>query len=678
MQKIIILLIVGMLSSVPLLSKADTLNVTTHNRVNMVWHQSYDRTAHFPTKDKSFRKVFMYYTLSCASGGCSDWDYDVNTYIMHKTGEMDSSISSLDTISTNPLIVDTVWNVFEVIDPFELGRFITPYGSYMNFRNNAYGTAGFDSSWSHTFVYDVTDYVSLLQDSVTIRTQYNGWSSGFGATIRFEFIEGTPQRNVIGIKNIYTRGGGYQSSSQFETNIIPAKTIEIPQGTKQAQAKVIITGHGANAGTGCGEFCDIDYYLKVNGEQKFQSRMWRDDCGDVAVSPQGGTWIFPRGNWCPGDKVHERRHEITPFLSGDSITIDLDLEPYVLSGNGGASHSLSTTVFFYGDDNYEFDAELNTIIAPSTATEHIKWNPTCGNPIVVIKNNSHTNLNFTKIEYGPVGGLKSIYEWKGNLDFEEMDTVYLPAPRWNAIDPNQSKFTARLITPNHLYEDDLQDNDEYTVDIELVPRFEPFRLLFRTNGVPQENHLTITNERGEEVYELKSSDLAPFTTYNENINLPNGCYQLLLTDEGGDGLDFWYWALTNPPYNDGRGGYLRIFKQSGGIYENFGGDFGAEIRYSFVVGEMNVPEAPVGTNYPVSIFPNPSKGSVNVLLPEVDDEVIINVIDNLGKTVYEFTNIPTDREYWYPIDLGALNRGVYTIMVKMGTEIYTEKIILTK
>ena len=71
---------------------------------------------------------------------------------------------------------------------------------------------------------------------------------------------------------------------------------------------------------------------------------------------------------------------------------------------------------------------------------------------------------------------------EGNLGFEEKDTVYLPAPRWSGTDQSQTRFYAKLITPNHRYADDVADNDRYEVGFEMVPRWEPFRLLLRTNG----------------------------------------------------------------------------------------------------------------------------------------------------------------------------------------------------
>ena len=651
----------------------DTLRVVAHENTQMVWHVNYDNKVHFPTEGKTYRKVYMHYTLGCASSGCSHWDYDVLTQIMHNTGVKDSSITNLDTISTSPLVVDTTWNIFDVVEPYELGRLITPYGNYMDFRDYPNGINGFDSSWKHTFIYDVTDYISLLKDSVVIRSKYNGWSSGFSATIRFDFIEGTPQRNVIALQNVYTQGGGYQNSEQFETSVIPAKTFKIPEGTKSAQAKVIVTGHGNNESSNCGEFCDKDYYYKVNGKTEFTYRMWREDCGAVPVRPQGGTYLYPRANWCPGDKVQEQRWELTPFLGGDSITLDMDIEAYSNAGSGGSSHNISSTVFFYGKDNYNFDAELHTIIAPSNLSEHINYNPSCGEVIVVIKNNIRTPLTYSKIEYGPEGGTMRIGEWKGNLDFEQMDTVYLPAPYWNGIDPGHTRFVAKLITPNHKYNDDNTANDVYTSSHELAPRWEPFRIQFRTNGQPQENRITITNEKGEVAWEL--DNLAPNTSYNEIVNLPDGCYEFLLSDEGEDGLHWWVYSQVGE--NTRTNGYLRVMKQTGaGIYVNVS-DFGKEVRENFIIGQMTVQEAPVIIADEIKIFPNPTyNGEVNILIPAWDvGPAKITVTDRLGRIILVRENTPTDKEHWELLKFKTLLDDMVFVRVEAGDKVVTEKII---
>ena len=649
----------------------DTIQVYAHESTQMNRHGNYDNKVYFPTEGSEYRKVYMYFTLGCADGGCSDWDYDVLTQIMHNTGKIDSTVTKLDTISLSPLVVDTTWRVFNVLEPYELGRFITPYGSYMNFRNPSYGNQGFDSSWNHTFRYDVTDYASLLKDSVIIRAKYNGWSAGFSADIRFEFIKGTPQRPVIAIKNLYTKGGRYVSSEQFERDIIPARKLEIPYGTKSAVAKVLVTGHGNNSGTNCGEFCDKDYYFKVNGEQMFTHRMWREDCGIVPLRPQGGTYLYSRANWCPGDKVHEQRWELTSFLNTDSIELDMDIESYTNEVDGGnSSHNISSTVFFYGSDNYTFDAEINTIIAPSTHSEHINYNPSCGQVIVVIKNNAHAPLTSTKIRYGALNGKMRTEVWTGNLAFEEMDTVYLPSPYWDGVSMGTNQFMAELVTPNQRYNDENKANNKFVSTFNLAPRWEPFRFMLRTNGYPQENKLTITNERGEVVWE--KSDFEANKNFIEDVTLPSGCYELLLSDDGNDGLDWWVYRQTGQTAR--ANGSFRVFKQSGGVYA-FASDFGNEFRMNFIVGQMDIQEAPIEMSEDFEIYPNPTSGRVNVHIPELNEgNAEIEVFDMLGRRVLSFFK-PTDIEHLALIDISELMDNMYVVKVTVGDQSVSEKIL---
>ena len=649
----------------------DTIQVYAHESTQMNRHGNYDNKVYFPTEGSEYRKVYMYFTLGCADGGCSDWDYDVLTQIMHNTGKIDSTVTKLDTISLSPLVVDTTWRVFNILEPYELGRFITPYGSYMNFRNPSYGNHGFDSSWNHTFRYDVTDYASLLKDSVIIRAKYNGWSAGFSADIRFEFIKGTPQRPVIAIKNLYNKGGRYVSSEQFERDIIPARKLEIPYGTKSAVAKVLVTGHGNNSGTNCGEFCDKDYYFKVNCEQMFTHRMWREDCGIVPVRPQGGTYLYSRANWCPGDKVHEQRWELTSFLNTDSIELDMDIESYTNEVDGGnSSHNISSTVFFYGSDNYTFDAEINTIIAPSTHSEHINYNPSCGQVIVVIKNNAHAPLTSTKIRYGALNGKMRTEVWTGNLAFEEMDTVYLPSPYWDGVSMGTNQFMAELVTPNQRYNDENKANNKFVSTFNLAPRWEPFRFMLRTNGYPQENKLTITNERGEVVWE--KSDFEANKNFIEDVTLPSGCYELLLSDDGNDGLDWWVYRQTGQTAR--ANGSFRVFKQSGGVYA-FASDFGNEFRMNFIVGQMDIQEAPIEMSEDFEIYPNPTSGRVNVHIPELNEgNAEIEVFDMLGRRVLSFFK-PTDIEHLALIDISELMDNMYVVKVTVGDQSVSEKIL---
>ena len=64
-------------------------------------------------------------------------------------------------------INDSIYSPFDVVTPIELGRIITPYGG------------NYGSQWKNTWTFDVTDYATVLQDSVRINAFYGGWQNGF-------------------------------------------------------------------------------------------------------------------------------------------------------------------------------------------------------------------------------------------------------------------------------------------------------------------------------------------------------------------------------------------------------------------------------------------------------------------------------------------------------------------
>ncbi|MDZ7848778.1 MAG: hypothetical protein U5L96_19740 [Owenweeksia sp.] len=134
-----------LIASVTTAAPGDTTWVTLHNNTQMVWYERYGAKALMPDGSKEYHKVLMYYTMGCASNGCSDWDYTTRVTLLQPRG-LDSSVASIDTISINPLVIDTTWQTFQAKERFELGRVITPYGG--NLPNN----------WEHDFIFDVTDF----------------------------------------------------------------------------------------------------------------------------------------------------------------------------------------------------------------------------------------------------------------------------------------------------------------------------------------------------------------------------------------------------------------------------------------------------------------------------------------------------------------------------------------
>ena len=73
---ILLLLLTGF-SSPLLAGEGDTTWVRGHDLRDLVWNEAYDDFAEFPDGSTSYGRILLYFTLGCASSGCSDWDYTV-------------------------------------------------------------------------------------------------------------------------------------------------------------------------------------------------------------------------------------------------------------------------------------------------------------------------------------------------------------------------------------------------------------------------------------------------------------------------------------------------------------------------------------------------------------------------------------------------------------------------
>ena len=245
-------------------SPGDTTWVQAHKLDSITHYGKYDTTITFPNGTTSYRKIYMIYTLgetTCPAGSqyCHQWDYTVQNYIMTPAG-----------------------------DTLELGRLITPYANT--------GVWRFPATWTHRYIFDVTDYYPVLKNTATVRMFYSGYSWGFTANIKFAFIEGTPERNVLRVDKIYDGSYAYGNAADPIDNHLTPQTKTAPAGTASAEMKYIVTGHGADPTHNCCEFYSQDYRVSVNSTQVAQKSIWRATCGSNELYPQGGTWIYDRAN----------------------------------------------------------------------------------------------------------------------------------------------------------------------------------------------------------------------------------------------------------------------------------------------------------------------------------------------------------------------------------------------
>ena len=529
-------------------SQEDTIFIQAHDYVDMDWYGNYDAWANFPSDENTYRKILMHYDMRCSSSGCSGWDYTTKISLMKENGEVDEN--------GNPVFIhdQTLANV------------ITPYGTYMQ----GSGSNGFSPNWVQRYTYDVTDFAPLLKDSVLIRAFYGGWSTGFNVTLNFEFIEGTPPRNVLDIQNLWHGSNSYSDIQ----NILSDTLVFIPQEAKNSIMRVTISGHGQD-----GEFTPgVDYTVSLNGENLYTQEIWRDDCGEVALYPQGGTWIYDRANWCPGDKATTRDHELTSFIQTGQENL-LDFNIYRPNWNPAeASYIYDAQLITFEEPNFNLDAVMEDIISPSNKDEYFRFNPSCSNPIIKIKNQGSQTLNSAEIHYGFDQFSNNIFYWSGSLKFGETEIIELPPISWNW--DNQTTFYANILMPNNI-EDEYEVNNMLKSNYEYVEEYpSSFAMWFKTNSYPNESSYEIRNNENELIF--SKTGMEANTLYKDTFNLSPGCYKIQILDTGGnqnwneDGLSWWA--------NDDGSGYARLREVPGGFFKYYQADFGTELTDYFRVG----------------------------------------------------------------------------------------------
>ena len=620
-------------------SQEDTTFIQAHDYVDMDWYGNYDAWADFPTNENTYRKILMHYDMRCSSSGCSGWDYTTKISLLKENGEFDENGNSV------------------FVHDQTLANVITPYGTYMQ----GGGTEGFFPDWVQRFTYDVTDFAPLLKDSVLIRAFYGGWSTGFNVTLSFEFIEGTPPRNVLNIQNLWSGSNSYADIQ----NILNDTLVFIPEEAKNSAMRVTISGHGQD-----GEFTPgVNYTVNLESQNLYTQEIWRDDCGEVALYPQGGTWIYDRANWCPGDKATTRLHELTPYIQTGQDNL-LSFNIYKPNWSPAeASYIFDAQLITYEEPNFNLDAVMEDIIAPSAKDEHFRFNPNCSSPIIKIKNQGSQSLTSAYIVYGFDGLSDNWFFWEGNLKFGESELVELPPISWDW--DNQNPFYARINMPNGNPEDEYIINDILRSNYEYVEEYPSvFAMWFKTNSVPNESSYEIRDNQNELIF--SKSGMESNTLYKDTFNLSPGCYKIRILDTGGnpswneDGLSWWA--------NDDGSGYARLREVPGGFFKYYQADFGTEITDYFRVGTYYMSQSEL-ENIFFDVYPNPSSGSFNIYLelPSKKD-ISMKIFDVNGRVVKE---ILKNNFLSKLFSFEDMPNGIYTVLLNIGNERIKKNIVIT-
>lgn len=608
----------------------DTTKVQSFAGLQMNHYGAFDTTVEFPDGSVSYRKILMNFTLGkyqCPGNPqyCGDWDYDVHMFIMTKTG-----------------------------DTLEIGRFITPYA------NATYARTPW--TWKQRYAFDVTDFYNQLKDSATVRIFYSGYSWGFTADVRFDFIEGTPPRNVVGIDRAWAGGSRFGDNSQNIENKIDTKAFTAPGGTQYAELLFAITGHGSDD-NGCSEFCKKFYEVELNGNKFDKTDIWRDDCGFNHMYPQSGTWVYDRGNWCPGDIAFPNRHKLNGISGGNNFNLDVDFEAYTgsvnIQGRSWGSYNIQSAVIYYGAFNKSLDASLEDIIAPSDHETHFRFNPCTGKPIVKVQNTGSTTITSIKFRYEVNTKGQKEYTWNGSLgSLEKADIELGLITDLQSATGNTNTFNVEIVEVNGSADEDATNNKLASNFRAAVNVPSELSVELKTNsgtilGISQTSWKIIDLATNNIV--VQRNNCAPNTTYRDSFILNQGMYKLEVEDAGCNGL--YWWATPG----DGRG-ELYLFRRGTLIPVTltgyFGGDFGCGFtQYFNVLWPQAITE--VNTQPGIVVHPNPAATQLSVSLSGMANaNGTIRLVDMMGRTVLQQRVNTSD----VILNTSSVGNGVYTVL----------------
>ncbi|MEZ5015196.1 MAG: peptide-N-glycosidase F-related protein [Chitinophagales bacterium] len=577
------------------------------------------------------------------------WPGDFYTYVYDTDGTI---IDSMFVPVTNTLINEDLpyySDPFEVINRFELGRFITPYGIDLSLGD------GF------TWTYDVSDYRPLLHDSVDISA--GNWQEWLD--LQFWFIEGTPPRDVHDVTNLWSGAFGYGLATSFD-DLTPDREITIPEDADNTRVKIRVTGHGFGGTSNCAEFCAREHYFMEDGATIWSKDVWRDNCDLNPVYPQGGTWVYDRSNWCPGAEVWTYDFELTPHVTpGSTHTFDYDAESYTWNGAGSVpTYVTEVQLVTYGAPNFTLDAALEKIKAPSSDQMWDRLNPVCHNPTVVIKNTGSTPLTSLDITYGIKDYDMDTYTWTGLLNFMESEEVVLPNFGWTNAG---EYFEASVSNPNGGTDQYMYNN---TVTEKMkIPVSYPNQVVIdmRTNNASHENDLFVYNENGDIVF--SRTTFTDNTVYKDTLTLEDGCYSIYLWDYGEDGLSWWA--------NTDGSGYFRLRDMDGTFLKVFDPDFGGLIYQEFTVGNYT-PVADIQRDNIFSVYPNPTSDEVfiDVDLVQLSD-VSVYLFDITGKELEHAFRGRIQNDV-VRMDVTPYAPGTYFVRIEAGKQVITKPLVISR
>ena len=358
------------------------------------------------------------------------------------------------------------------------------------------------------------------------------------------------------------------------------------------------------------------------------------------------------GTLSSGQDYYGRLHNSwNPAGSANSEQLKYWLDP----SNAG-------TVSVVGHDPYNIPLDYNVSIT-NISGEEGRICESSFSPEVEIENKGVIPLTSLTIEYSYNNGTIQNYNWTGNLILFETEVVQLPAI--NQINGLNS-IVVTLVNPNGQPDSYLTDN-QMELSFNAAPNGTELDFEFFLGCYGEEVSWELNNIDGNALN--SGADYPNVNSENvvqEKFCLLNGCYQLILKDDSGDGVEG---AIYNQC--DFTGSMKLTQTISNVVLAELleqDADFEFQITYDFCIDEVDSNGA---VDNLISIYPNPSNGSFKILMG-FDGVKNITLVNVTGQSIASYKT----EETLFEVSESKLSSGMYLVNISSLERSETVKIIV--
>ncbi len=285
-------------------------------------------------------------------------------------------------------------------------------------------------------------------------------------------------------------------------------------------------------------------------------------------------------------------------------------------------------------------------------------------PEVTIRNNGQQTLTSLDIEYSYNGTPQTI-NWTGNLTSLQTETVSLP---YFGAQNGNNTLDITLSNPNGQLDQDASNNvlgSSFTAVIEG----EIIIMDLILDCYADEISWRVEDTQGDVLYSGSGYENPGNATLpiNESFCLLEGCYDLIIDDSYGDGLNG---SIENQCDFDGSMELTRL--TNGALLAELteaNSNFGSSITFDFCA--ENTASINEFSNDKVTVYPNPSEGmfTVDVSFSGIKT---IDVTDLAGKVIEKVST--SDNSVTFNED--KISSGVYLVSVSTDSGNVTKKLII--